>query len=259
MHTQTQFTTASFDVQFEGGGGGAERLFPDWEPLDRFGIIIDKPLGGVGASHLIQLAMALFYSATPDRKTKDIYPEIYAFHAGSDFGSLLHFDFWPPRREVIVPDEPDLMLAALNDRGITRLAIPEGYAITTPAKPKELVSLDELLKSAYEYSATGRVANGNVSITGLDRRTEVNATKTLAVLDTESAPRPGRVQRRPFKESDPEFVEYVAMRAKALTQADVDRAKADRDEVRVGDGTSESYRVLSVVDAVARMGVAETK
>jgi hypothetical protein len=254
MHTQTQFKTSSFDVQFETGGGGLDRLFPEWEPLDRFGIIVDRPLGGVGASHLIQLAMALFYSATPERRTKDIYPEVYAFHAGRDYGSLLNFDFWPPRRELIVPDEPGLMLAALNDRAITRLAVPEGYAITSPARPKELVSLDELLKSAYEYSASGRVANGDVRVTGLDRRTEVNATKTLSALDPPAAARPVRVQRRPFKESDPEFAEYEARRAKALTQADVDRAKADRERIRVGDGTSESYRVLSIDEAVGRMG-----
>jgi hypothetical protein len=256
MHTQTQFSASSFEIHFESGGGGLNRLFPDWVPLDRFGIIIDRPLGGVGASHLIQLAITLYYSAA-GRQTKDIYPEVFAFHAGRDYGSLLHFDFWPPRREIVVPDEPGLMLAALNDRGITRLALPEGYAVTGTARPKELVSLGDLLKSVFEYSSTGRIANGDVSITGLDKRTEVNARKTLSALSDSAAPKPVRVQRRPFKESDPEFAEYEAMRARALTQADVDRARADRGRIRVGEGTAETYRVLSTGEAIGRMGVTQ--
>jgi hypothetical protein len=253
MHTQTQFSASSFEICFESAAGGLDRLFPDWVPLDRFGIVIDRPLGGVGASHLIQLAITLYYS-TAGRQAKDIYPEIYAFHAGRDYGSLMHFDFWPPRREVVVPDEPGMMLAALNDRGITRLALPEGYAVTGPARPKELASLADLLKSVFEYSPTGRVANSGVSITGLDRRTEVNPRKTLSALSESAAPKPVRVQRRPFKESDPEFAEYQAMRARALTQADVDRARADRDRIRVGDGASETYRALSISEAIGRMG-----
>ena len=255
MHTQTQFNASNFDVQFGSGGGGLDRLFPDWVPLDRFGIIIDRPLGGVGASHLIQLAMVLYYSTPPERRTMNLYPEIYAFHAGRDYGSLLNFDFWPPRREVMVADEPQHMLAALNDRGITRLAIPEGFAITSPARPKELASFGDLLKSAYEYSATGRVGNGDVIVTGLDRRTEINTTKTLSALDPPPpVNRPARVQRRPFKESDPEFAEYEARRATALTQADVDRARADRERIRVGDGSSESYRTLTIDEVIGRMG-----
>jgi hypothetical protein len=64
------------------------------------------------------------------------------------------------------------------------------------------------------------------------------------------------VQRRPFKESDPEFAEYEARRATALTQADVDRARADRERIRVGDGSSESYRTLTIDEVIRRMGPA---
>jgi hypothetical protein len=255
MHTQTQFRESSFDVKFEDGEGGLDRLFPDWVPLDRFGIVIDSPLGGVGATHLIQLAMALYYSAIPARRTMDIYPEIYAFHVGRDYGSFLHFDFYPPRREIFVPDEPEAMLTALNDRGITRLAVPEGFAVSGEGRLKDLVSLGDLLKTVLEYSASGRVANADVTVTGLDRRTEANAAKTLSALDPPPAvARPVRKQRRPFKESDPEFDVYEAKRALALTQADVDRARADRERIRVDDGAAESYRLVAVDDFILRMG-----
>jgi hypothetical protein len=257
MHTQVQLKTSMFDIQLEDEAAGPDRVFPDWVPSDRFGIIIDRPLGGVGASHLIQLAIAHYYSATPERLVKDIYPEIYAFHAGRDYGSHMHYDFWPPRREIVVPDEPGLMLAAINDRAITRLALPEGYAITSPAKPKELVSLDDVLRTAYEYSATGRVANGDLHITGLDKRTEVNPSRTLSAGNPAPVVVSARAARRPFKESDPEFVEYEAKRSSGLTTADFERAKADRDRVRVDAGAAESYRALSIDEVIRRMGAAE--
>lgn len=34
-------------------------------------------------------------------------------------------DVWPPHKEVIVPNEPEQILEAINDRGITRLLVED--------------------------------------------------------------------------------------------------------------------------------------
>ena len=104
MHAASQLFVEAFEVQVEGERVSPDTVFPDWSPLDRFGIVVTEPLGGLGASLLIQLAIAMFYSVRPDRRAgTPVYPEIYLFHVGGPHGDFSYFDFWPPRKEVRVP------------------------------------------------------------------------------------------------------------------------------------------------------------
>ncbi|MFF9778571.1 hypothetical protein ACF1HJ_33600 [Streptomyces sp. NPDC013978] len=69
-------------------------MFADWTSLDRFGLVVTEPLGGLGAALLLQ--------------------------PGSR-------DFWPPRKEVRVPaGQPRALLEAVNAHDITCLVLPLG-------------------------------------------------------------------------------------------------------------------------------------
>ena len=48
----------AFEVEVGGERVSPEAVFPNWSLLDRFGIIVAEPLGGLGASLLLQLAIA---------------------------------------------------------------------------------------------------------------------------------------------------------------------------------------------------------
>ncbi len=77
MHAASQLFVEAFEVQIEGERVSPDTVFPDWSPLDRFGIVVTEPLGGLGASLLLQVAIALFYSVRPDRRAgTPVYPEI---------------------------------------------------------------------------------------------------------------------------------------------------------------------------------------
>ncbi|MEF9604224.1 hypothetical protein O4J55_18480, partial [Paracoccus sp. PXZ] len=117
--------TDMFAIRIGGVLAGLDDLFPGWTQLDRFGLVIDEPLGGVGATHLLQSAMMAYYDAKPSRRTsRAVYPEIHAFHIGKSHGSHAPYDFWPARREMILrTDDHREVLDAINDRGITRLAV----------------------------------------------------------------------------------------------------------------------------------------
>jgi hypothetical protein len=65
MHAASQLFVEAFEVQIEGERVSPDTVFPDWSPLDRFGIVVTEPLGGLGASLLLQLAIAMFYSVRP--------------------------------------------------------------------------------------------------------------------------------------------------------------------------------------------------
>ena len=100
MHAAGQLFVEAFEVQVEGERVSPGTVFPDWSPLDRFGIVVTEPLGGLGASLLLQLAIAMFYAVRPDRRAgTPVYPEIYLFHVGGPYGDFSYFDFWPPGRK----------------------------------------------------------------------------------------------------------------------------------------------------------------
>ena len=70
----------------------------------------------------------------PERRGPNgIYPEIYLFHVGGRHGDHSPYDFWPARKEVFVDADPREVLDQINDKGITRLAVPDGSAVPADA------------------------------------------------------------------------------------------------------------------------------
>jgi len=96
--------------------------------VDRFGLVVTSPLGGIGASLLLESAIAMLYKVRPPRRSSGpAYPEVYLFHVGGPHGDFSAFDLWPPRKEVLIPSgQPLRVLEAINAHGITRLALPPG-------------------------------------------------------------------------------------------------------------------------------------
>ncbi len=190
MHAAEQLFVEAFEVQIDGERVSPDAVFPDWLPLDRFGVVVTEPLGGLGASLLIQLAIAKFYSVRPDRREgTPVYPEIYLFHVGGPHGDFSYFDFWPPRKEVqLAASQPVALLEAINAHAITRLAIPlgdigmESVLRTGPSTWAEQASAVERLRSCFAYSPDGRVAGGEVRISSRDPRVQENITASVAPL-----------------------------------------------------------------------------
>ena len=151
MHVADQLFVEAFEVRIGDERVSPEAVFPDWSLLDRFGIVVTEPLGGLGASLLLQLAIAKFYSVRPDRRASvPVYPEIYLFHVGGPHGDFSYFDFWPPRKEVrVAASQPVSLLEAINAHGITRLALP----LRDPAK-------SFMRSEAALASAAGRARGG---------------------------------------------------------------------------------------------------
>ena len=125
MHVVTLLKAEMFDVEIDGKPASIAQALPDWNPHDRFGLVIDDALGGIGATHLLQIAITSFYDVKPSRRTElTVYPEIYAFHIGKGYGAHAPYDFWPARREVVASRDHREALDAINDRGITGWPFP---------------------------------------------------------------------------------------------------------------------------------------
>jgi hypothetical protein len=255
MHVVALLKSDMFDVRIGDGPGGIADIFPHWHPLDRFGLVIDSPLGGLGATHLLQIAITSFYDVKESRRTeRKVYPEIYAFHAGKGHGTHAPFDFWPQRREKIVSRDHRDMLDAINDCGITRLAVPDRPLRDLVHRPKEEDAALDRIVTAVAYSSSGRIPRPDFSIAGNDRRTEYNPSRVLRPLVPDAAPtepaRPG-IQ---VKEVDPTYRNWLLEREGDVTEQDRVDAAHRREALKNASGlATETYRFLRVADALKRL------
>ncbi|GAA0332766.1 hypothetical protein GCM10009087_48740 [Sphingomonas oligophenolica] len=165
MHTAYDIKSEMFAIRCN-GAQVARDDFLDWGLRDRFGLVVNAALGGLGAGLLTMLAITAFYDEpTRKRRKWPLYPDIYLFHVGGPWGSHGGFDFWPDRKDVQVSDDPTDVLRAINDRGITHLAVPDGTLQKTVHRYKEPEAALDRIKHCYAYAPSGSVAGADVVIT----------------------------------------------------------------------------------------------
>ncbi len=178
MHTSV-LRTEMFEVTIAGKPASVAELL-DWGPLDRLGVVVTSPFGGMGASLLVQLAIVCFYDwAGGKRRAQPINPEIYCFHVGVRYGNHGAYDFWPARKEMLVGNDHVEVLNAINDRGITHLVVPEGPAQKVTHHYKEPETAMDRIKRCFVYDAEGAVRDPDVIIRGRGVRPLENSLKTL--------------------------------------------------------------------------------
>ena len=174
MHTATQLAMTDFEVVVDGDVVPVEGLFPGWGDHDRLGLLVDEPYGGLGASLLLAYAVLNFYETKPARRhDSPAYPENFVFHMGGPFGEHGIFDVWPPRKEVMLTrgGDPLDVLAAVNDRAVTRLVVPAGprgdLSVLEDSGYSTWVdrysALDRVV-SCFEYDTAGTVPDADVEI-----------------------------------------------------------------------------------------------
>jgi hypothetical protein len=263
MHTALQLSADDFGIEIDDAPASLESLFPDWQPHDRFGIVVHEPFGAIGASHLIQAAIVAFYDVRPGRRAgrgpgiaepndAAIYPEIYVFHVGGRHGDYSMFDFWPARKEVFVEADPRVVLDAINDRAITRLAIPEGPATPVQHEYKEPAAARDRIESVFVYSATGRVARPTITISGVGADVEANPRD---VLDPEKmCSEVSAADFKRFDSTDPVLLErewsrLILQRAREA-QDGLELARSRRAALEEARVLRETYRRISVDDAL---------
>lgn len=158
-----------FAFTIDGNQGVLEDIFPGFNKNDRIGIVVRRPGGGVGASGLLMAAITRFYDfyrpllGNEPGKLR-IYPDFFIFHIGKRHMNHYWMDIWPPHKEVVTEDEPELILEAINDRGITRLLVEEAVPSPQTFLRETISSAEHRIVSALTYSPTGRVDHGDVSI-----------------------------------------------------------------------------------------------
>jgi hypothetical protein len=127
MHSSRELSSSAFEVRVDGRRARVRDLFEGFGEQDRLGVVMSSPCGAVGASALIASTITAFYDFHRARGDDFfVYPDYFLFHVGRPLGDHARLDVWPRRNEVVVGEEPQAILEAIDDRGITRLVVEDG-------------------------------------------------------------------------------------------------------------------------------------
>lgn len=165
MHSSHELTSAAFTIELEGRPVSIPELFPGFDARDRLGIVVHQPGGALGASVLIMATITAFYDIQRARADDFfIYPDYFVFHVGQQHGNHAMLDIWPDHKEVVVANEPEAVLRAINDRAITHLLVPDGE----PGNPRfgRATLAGGCLRAALAYAPSGRVHDADVVAAG---------------------------------------------------------------------------------------------
>ncbi len=166
MHT-TALRSDAFQITVAGRPATIADVFPGFDAHDRLGIVVSGSFGAAGAGSLILAAVTAFYDCL--RATEEdffAYADYFAFHVGADHGTLRKLDVYPGHKEVVVAADAELILQAINDRGVTRLLVPDGEPVAPTLARDTLHSARRRIRTGLAYSATGQTARADVLVRG---------------------------------------------------------------------------------------------
>ena len=162
--------SSDFSFKVNEKTGNLEDVFPNYDNNDRIGIVVSEYGGTAGAGALIMSAITRFYDFYRDKLGKGpgkyfIYPEVFVFNIGKRLMTHDSMDIWPPHKQVVVENDAEQILEAINDRRITRLIVEDQAPVEGTFLLETLTSAKLRITSSIVYSPTGRVENSDIEVT----------------------------------------------------------------------------------------------
>jgi hypothetical protein len=243
MHSSQELRSSLFEIEVEGKSTRLEDLFEGFGEHDRLGVVVRQPCGAVGASALITATVTAFYDIQRARSDDFfVYPSYFLFHVGRPFGDHSMLDVWPARKEVVVPSEPERILEAIVDRGVTRLVVEDGQAAAVAFPPELLAGARMEIISCLAYSPSGRVHASDVRIASND----VTEGYVGAILDPDA-----HVAELRADEAASAYADTIGSRADEVTREQRAEVAARRAELLEDGRPVETYRRIGVDEALA--------
>src|SRR3954452_19659619 len=165
VHSSRELSSAAFEISIDGAPASVADVLPEFAAADRLGLVVRRPGAGGGAGALLLPPVPAFYDIQRARSDDFfIYPDYFVFHVGRRLGSHNRLEIWPPHKEVVVADDPEELLRAINDRGVTRLAVEDGAPGEGAFARETLASARARILTALAYTSNGRTRDGDVAI-----------------------------------------------------------------------------------------------
>lgn len=166
MHS-SKLRGADFHIREQGRAIPHEQFFVDWSEWDRLGVFAPEGWEGTGAITLVLAAVTAFYDRLRAHgEPFYAYPDYFTYQrreAPADYGMC---DIWPRHKQVPVPGQANETAAAMTDRGVTLLLLPDRPAGTVALERVQEAALRRNIRRYFLYGADGDVDKPTLEVEG---------------------------------------------------------------------------------------------
>lgn len=164
MHS-SKLRGSDFRIEVEGRTVSHADFFADWGERDRLGVYAPQGWEGAGAAAFILASVTAFYDRHRARdESFYAYPDYFTFqrrHEPADYGML---DLWPKHKQVSVPEDANAIAAAITDRGVTLLLLPDRSPGEVHLEPVQRAALERNVERYMLYSGSGEMEESAIEI-----------------------------------------------------------------------------------------------
>jgi hypothetical protein len=243
MHSSEELRSSSFRIAVGDREIALTDLFDGFGEADRLGVLVRSPCGAVGASALITATVTAFYDIQRSRgRDFFIYPDYFLFHVGRPLGDHSMLDIWPSHKEVVVEDQAERILEAINDRAISRLVVAEAEPGEPAFERESLASARERIATCLVYSPSGRVRDADVTI--------ASNPVTEGYVDTVLDPEAHLAELRGGDDPTGAYAEAIAARAGEVEPEVRAGIRGGRDALADDGVPVETYRRIRLDEAL---------
>lgn len=191
MHSSS-LRGSDFAIQWRGQAVTHAEFCAAVRDTDRLGILVPNRLEAVGALTLIMAYVTAFYDRYRERGPEFFaYPDHFTFQRQAPCANYATCDIWPHHKDVHVPEDRQLTVEAIADRGVNVLLVPDGEPREAEVAPVELESARRNIHRCFAYTEAGQTASPDLIV---ECTSELLHTYGLALCD--SVPEDESVQAR---------------------------------------------------------------
>ena len=140
--------------------------FTDFRNTERLGVFSPDRFSVIGAATLIMAYVTAFYDRYRERQAEFFaYPDFFTFQLQQPVANYGMFDVWPHHKNVFLGGDQNERAAAITDRGVNILLVPEDRTGELAIEPVGLESARRNIHRCYAYSTDGTVADSNLTVT----------------------------------------------------------------------------------------------
>ena len=155
---------SDFDLTWLGRDVAHREFFRSHSRHTRVGLFAPDGTEGVGAVTLAMACVTAFYDdLRTDGDEFFAYPDFFTFQRRDRLTDYGYFDFWPDK-DVKVADDGNATIAAIADRAIDILLLPDAPAGETEYEPVQIERTRRSLARCFAYSPAGEVADPQLVI-----------------------------------------------------------------------------------------------
>lgn len=157
---------SDFSLTYKGEQLPHSDYFADFEATDRLGVVSPDRFDAVGAGSLLLAYTTAFYDRY--RANGDeffAYPDFFTFQLSDPIANYSMFEVWPFHKNVLLEGDQNERAAAITDRAVNILLVPEGRFSEPAIEPVGLESARRNIRRCYAYSTTGSLSDTELTVT----------------------------------------------------------------------------------------------